>query len=380
MKILVLCEGDAETRDSWSGISKSVVDHLRLAGHQVRTGDVDLHGVRRLLAAARTFSADRRRWWVRYHLGVLPFEWRSRRAERAISRSSGWTELILQFGATFEPRGRGETPYALYCDSNIAFARRGAETGFSDAAVLTRDELKRVWQRERRVYEGAIRIFTISEVLAESFRGEFGIPEDRVVPVYAGPNLDPSRVPGVESTDRESAPPTVLFVGRQFERKGGMLLLDAFARVTEKIPDARLVVAGPDDVPTTDPRVINLGFLDKDVPGERTRLERAYVEADVFCMPTRFEAFGVVFLEAMLYGLPCVGPDAWAVPEMIVDGETGIVVPPEDPGALADALSTLLRNPSLGQRMGEAGRARALSEFTWRAVIERMQNALVKST
>src|SRR5881628_919597 len=113
MNILLLCEGDAESWDSWSGITKSLVDHLRTAGHTVMSGDVDLAGADRWLAAALTFAVDRRRWGTRFHLSRLPFRLRSRRAARRIAAHRNRVDAIVQVGATFQPLGRGTIPYFL---------------------------------------------------------------------------------------------------------------------------------------------------------------------------------------------------------------------------------------------------------------------------
>ncbi|HRZ83376.1 MAG TPA: hypothetical protein P5069_13045, partial [Candidatus Hydrogenedentes bacterium] len=119
MKLLLLTEGDAERYDSWSGTAKSFVDHLRGAGHQVTTSDVDLYGPSRWWAAGLTFSPNRKRWGVRYHLGSPGYKLRTELAARAIRTHGDAVDCILQIGATFEPGQRGHLPYALYCDSNI---------------------------------------------------------------------------------------------------------------------------------------------------------------------------------------------------------------------------------------------------------------------
>jgi glycosyltransferase involved in cell wall biosynthesis len=162
--------------------------------------------------------------------------------------------------------------------------------------------------------------------------------------------------------------PTVLFVGKEFARKGGDVLLAAFARVRERVPAARLVVVGPADVGGPAPDGVEvLGPLRKDVPAEWGRLVGAFAEADAFCLPTRYEPLGIVVIEAMYFGVACVTSDTWAMPEMVADGETGYVVPVNDAEATADRLARLLADPGLARRMGEAGRARAAERFSWAA-------------
>ena len=372
MRILLLAEGDAETWDSWSGSARSLVEHLRHAGHDVIVRDVECYGAERWLAALGTYSWDRRRWSSRFHLGSLPFRLRTRRAAQHIARHRNEIDLILQIGGTFEPAGRGSLPCAVYSDSNIRMAERGAGTGHSDASSLTTVELELVQQREARVYADADLIFAMSEYLRRSFIDDFGLAESRVLAVHAGLNLDVNRI-AYPRPPRGSWPPTILFVGRQFGRKGGDVLLDAFTRVRAELPNARLVIVGPTGLGEVPPGTSVLGFLDKSTPAGWDGLCRAYTEADVFCLPTRFEPFGISFLEAMFFGLPCVGTNAWAIPEMVAEGDTGFLVPVDDAIALADRLLVLLGNPELARSMGAAGRRRAESCFTWDAVVQRME-------
>lgn len=378
MRILVLGEGNAETFDAWSGIAKSLVDHLRNLGHEVITGDVDLYGATRWAAIALAFSPRRFRWWAKYHLTGLPFALRSRRAHRLIERYRDQVDVILRFGATFEPRGRGDLPYAIYCDGNARLAESGETGGQAEMTAFRPREKQHQVAREQRIYDGATVIFTFSERLRRSFLADFHQDPNAVEVVYAGANLDADSIPARRNRD-SGEPPTILFVGRAFERKGGDVMLEAFRRVREKIPDAHLTVIGPENLRLEQEGVRNLGFLQKDDPEQADLLRQAYEKADVFCLPTRYEPFGVVFIEAMLHSIPCVGPNAWAVPEIVVDRETGILCPPEDAGAFAAALIELLSNPQLTEDMGEKARERARTWFSWEAVATRITNGLVRS-
>jgi glycosyltransferase involved in cell wall biosynthesis len=376
MNVLMLCEGQAEAWDSWSGISKSIVDQLRCEGHTVTVGDVDLYGPDRWAAAASTVSSNRNRWRSRYHLGAVPFWLRSRNARTHIDENRGRTDLIVQVGATFQPLGRASIPYCLCCDSNIAMARHGAASGFSEGTPLPPSDLRRIARREQSVYTKASAIFTLSERLRRSFVDDFAMPADRVRAIYAGPNIDLSKIPAEPYRQAPNRPPTILFVGRQFHRKGGDVLVESFLRVRTHLPDARLIIAGQGRGAISGAGISCIGNLDKNRPDEWLQLVQAYETADVFALPTRFEPFGIAFVEAMHFGLPCVGPDAWAVPEIIDDGETGFTVPVDDVDALADRLLRLLRNPELARSMGDAGRRRARQLFTWPLAVSRMLDVL----
>jgi starch synthase len=307
---------------------------------------------------------------MRFRLGRVPFTFRSRRAGALVRTHT--VDAIIQIGATFRPPSTAGIPWFLYCDSNIRMSQAGRASGQSEAALLTQRTVEAIAQREASVYRAADAVFTLSERVRRSFLDDFGLESNRVHTVHGGPNFDPAIFDVPRAPRPSSQPPTILFVGRAFERKGGDLLLAAFERVRSQLHDARLHIVGPPRALRTQPGVVWEGFLNGDVPADRDRLIKAYTGADVFCLPTRFEPFGIVFLEAMYAGLPCIGTDVWAVPEMIVHGETGWLVPAGDERALADRLVATLRDTTLARRMGEAGRARAKRHFSWPVAVGRI--------
>ena len=372
MKLLFLAEGDPENPSkSGSGTPTSVIAHLRGQGVAVASADVDLSGAQRLLAAALTFSPDRSVWRARYHLGGVPLRLRSRNATHAVVRRAGQADAMLQYGGTFAAEMPDGVPYFLYCDNNLLNSGRQP---LSWLAQLDDRARGRAVAWERGLYERAAGIFTFSDFVRRSFVADYGLPESRVVTVGSGPNIDWRAVPTRPDGDnRPPRPPTVLFVGRDFDAKGGPVLLDAFREVRERFPDARLLVAGPPTLDVVEPGVEFLGYLRKDDPAALARLVAAYAEADVFCLPTRYESFGIVILEAMFFGLPVVATGRWAIPEMIEHGTTGYLVEPDDARDYARRLVELLGDPSRAAEMGRLGRARAAERFTWERVTQRMR-------
>ena len=127
-------------------------------------------------------------------------------------------------------------------------------------------------------------------------------------------------------------------------------------------------------IPTTENLVRAIwDLLVPKLGGERLAAE--YVGADLFCLPSVQEGFGIVFLEAMAAGLAVVACRAAAVPEVVRDGETGVLAPPRDPEAIARALGGLLQDPGRAQALGEAGRRR-VTELTPPRVAERFLHAV----
>jgi glycosyltransferase involved in cell wall biosynthesis len=210
--------------------------------------------------------------------------------------------------------------------------------------------------RERSLYENAAAVFTLSSNISADLTHFYGIKPSKVECVYAGSNVELPR--DMPSNDARYAKRRILFVGNDWERKGGPDLLQAFRSVLKTYPDAHLTIAGA-AVVTDIPNCTVLGHL------SARELSRHYSEASVFCLPTRLEPFGIAFVEAMSHALPIVATSVGAVPDMVEEGVNGHLVAPRDPSALAQALIRVLRDPSYGTQLGLRGRERALERYTW---------------
>jgi len=184
----------------------------------------------------------------------------------------------------------------------------------------------------------------------------------------------------VRPFNRPGTPPTVLIVARMSaaERyKGHDQLLEAWPAVASRITDARLVIVGDgDDAARLRGKAAALGLNDSvTFTGFVTDavLDEMYGKASVFAMPSRDEGFGLVYLEAMRRGLPCIGSIHDAAGDVIVDGQTGYLVDQADVAALAYRIVHLLETPSLGLEMGARGRERLAQCFGY----ERFRHRLV---
>lgn len=365
LKLAFVAQGDANTADCWSGSGRAFVEALRATGATVDVFDAELRSWPRAIVAALTFHPRRARWRQRYELGTLAFHARSRRIERALRRSAQRYDAVIQVGAMFRVNSaaREGASYIIYCDSNLAFALRGAP--YSAASRLARPEIAAALRRERRVYDMADRIWTFSDALARSFRDDFGQAAAKLTTIYGGANFIPDAKPGIRPLSR------ILFVGKDHLRKGSEVLLRAFAAVRQVRPGAELHMVGGRPANGDQPSVVCHGVVSRSSASGRRLMDELFETATVFCMPSRYEPFGVVFAEAMLAGLPCIGVDRWAMPEIIEHGRTGWLVPDGDADELARAMIAALGDAAACARMGAAGRERALALFTWERVAGR---------
>ncbi len=256
--------------------------------------------------------------------------------------------------------GRTVTLFVDQCMANIMhYARRhGFPGGYEIHARTWREQ----WAWQNSVFRQASLVFTASEWTRAAIIRQHGATPERVVTVGFGASIKPPSS-AVPAPCRE--PGTLLFVGYEWERKGGPLLVDAFRTLRQAIPDARLIVAGCQPV-LDEPGVTVLGPVGKE------DLAILYARATLFVMPSLYEPFGIVYLEAMRYGLPVVALRRNAASEIVDDGVTGALCDADSPHALAALLRQLLDQPAILFTMSAAATENVARHWTWEAVARRM--------
>jgi glycosyltransferase involved in cell wall biosynthesis len=218
---------------------------------------------------------------------------------------------------------------------------------------------------ERLLTRRAARVIAISGALRRFCVEEVGLPAEKVAVVHYG--LDALPVPwgdGPEVPLPEDAR-VLLCVSRLAEQKGVDVAVRALAQVRAVEPRAVLVVLGEG------PERARLAGDGVFLPGRGGDVASWYRRAELLVHPARWEGFGLALLEAMLAAKPVVATRVSAAPEIVLDGETGLLVPPDDAPALAEALLALLADPARAAAMGEAGLARARGEFSVARMAER---------
>jgi glycosyltransferase involved in cell wall biosynthesis len=356
--------------DAWSGSSRFFFGECDRQGILARAFGVEVGPALRLPLMLRNFSTDRDLWRQRFYLDTAYYNGLSRAIVQRLGTQDEGCGL-LQIGGIYNLRRRlgAARPIYSYHDGNLATAMQSPQ--FSRR--LPERTVQRALRYEREVYQGIDVIFTMSEYLRRSFIDDFGVKAQQVVTIGAGINLeDAPRLPADKPYDSQK----LLFLGADFERKGGRTLLEAFWIVRRAHPAAELYIVGPRELSISAEHsagVHNVGFLSKGVESDRQRLEKILREASLFVLPSIYEPFGIAPLEAMAAGIPAVLSDAWAFPEMVTPGVNGALVRSGDARDLADQLIELLRDPERLRVMGAAGRKRVLENFTWPTVVNKMR-------
>ncbi|MGW5363364.1 glycosyltransferase family 4 protein [Actinopolymorpha pittospori] len=271
-------------------------------------------------------------------------------------------DAVLQFGVAGIPSGAPmiahvEIPVEAAISTPV-FARSYGYDKFSDRLIAEAIAGERAFLRACSI------VWTNSAWTASLLESE-DCPKSKIRWYPPGCGVaDPGEI------DRNWNQLSVLFIGKDWERKGGPQLLKAFRQVRAVVPGARLTIVGA--TPKVDEAGISvLGYLDKGRPDHAAALDAAIRQATVFCLPSVWESTGIVYMEAAMYGLPVVMLAGQGREELFsADGVS--VIEDQSPDRLAAALFDLAADPERMRTKGAAGRSHVLAHYTWPTVASRV--------
>lgn len=311
------------------------------------------------------------------------FAWHARRKVRALIHDTGAFDIVE--APEYKAQGLfltpdDDVPLVIKCHAHLLFCLA------TNGIALTPDTAL-IAELEREALSRARAVHANSRFLAARVAHDYALDEARIAHVPYGIDTDLFRPTASQLRahlgvgDR----PMILFAGRLEERKGMSVLVRSFAELAHRRSDVVLLLAGADV--RGDGRDSNAAWMCAEwerlgVPSYRflflgnvphARMPAIYSAADVMVAPSPAEAFGFVYLEAMACGCPPVGCTTGGAPEVIADGDNGVLVEPGNPSALADCLSTLIDDPDRRSQMAARGRARACRDFTLGAMVARTE-------
>jgi hypothetical protein len=360
-----LMGADPFDASSWSGSSRALFEALRAEGVLSSAYGVDISKLEFALRALPAYSSDREVWRRRVYQSASYRRALTQRARRE-SEKRPHADLVLQLGAYADgPSAFGPVPVLTYQDGNAAEFRKSPNT---PAALKSDDRLyEGCIAFERHVAAGAARILTTSETLRRSFIEDYGVDPQKVVSVGIGVNIEPP----ASLPRRDFSRVELLFVGKEFRRKGGDALIAAFARVRARHKQARLHIVGPPTPPAEIAGVDGVvfhGFLSRDDAASATRFRELLSTTTLAVLPSRFEPLGLAPLEAMAWGVPAAVTGRWALAENVKAGEHGFHFPEVEAEAIAATILAAFESPARLEAMGAAGFAYVPGRFSWRRV------------
>ncbi len=299
------------------GWQKAVSKALRLSG---LGGDFSAYSERRLATITREFE----------------------------DRAKPTAQLDFFHGFTFWIATRPARPYVAWSDCTFA----DYIEIFHDRRSFRADDLARIERAEGRWLRGARRVLFTSRWAADRATAVYGLDRAKVGEVGIFGELE------LPADDAYAGAPMFAFISTNFAAKGGPVVLEAFRQLRQSRPDAELTIVGapPPDV-ANEPGVRYAGFLRKEDPGELARFRSILGAARAVVHPTRSDIAPLLLVEAAMFGCPAIASRGFAIPELVADGEGGLLLDaPAEPAAVAAAMGRMLDDPGYSAMRAAAWR------------------------
>jgi glycosyltransferase involved in cell wall biosynthesis len=256
----------------------------------------------------------------------------------------------------------------------------------ADVAGIRRVRRRALSAGYRAVYRLFPRVIAVADSVRRDLvtRPGLRVRPDQVVVIHNGVGPLPAlpAPPSGEDAARGTPPraPTVLVAANFYPIKGHRDLVEAMPRVLQRCPNVQFVLAGDGPTLPAIRRAVEARGLGASVrfAGAVPDARGLLAQSDALVVPSRSEGLPLAVLEALALGKPVVATRVGGIPEIVTDGATGLLVPPEDPGAMAEALVRLLAEPALARALGAAGREVAGTRFAAAAMVRRTERVYLE--
>jgi glycosyltransferase involved in cell wall biosynthesis len=368
LALMCLTTENPEDPRAWSGSAVHFYNALKAKGLLTSVQQISLPKTTQYYHQLLSLNPTRDRWRENYNSAVDRFSDLSLIANKATRRVID-TKAILQIGARFKPPMNSGLPVFGYFDGNAAMRYRH----FDKFGISQQRKLAHI-AFEKKAIESMSAIFVMSHWLARSFIADYKIDKSKIHVVGAGINFRTlPEIPNRTFTDKR-----IIFIGKEFERKGGNFLLKSFELAKKSVPTLSLTIVGPEARRSDIPGVHFAGFLSKTNETQHCILQSLLDSASMLVLPSEYEPFGISLLEGMANGLPCITVNNCAMPEIVVNGSTGFVVEYGNTQQFAKSICDLALDNDKSRVFGQAGRARIEAEFTWPRIADKIATVLAE--
>lgn len=275
------------------------------------------------------------------------------------------TQMITMFSLQIMKR----IPTVISLDATPLNFNQIAETYRAKIPTGVLGRLKFEWYRT--IFNRAAALVAWSDWAGNSLEQDYGVNPEKIKVIRPGINITHWTPYYQEFTS--ARPLRLLFVGADFERKGGQDLLNAFRQGLSDFCELDIVTLDKTVQSEKSVRVYH------GLPHNGPELKKLFADADIFLFPTQGDSLPVAILEAMAAGLPVISTPVGAVPEEVKDGITGLLVPPKNPSAIVEAVRSMANDPTRLIAMGRAGRERVENLFNAQHNSESLANVLKES-
>jgi glycogen synthase len=292
----------------------------------------------------------------------LAFILKSKRAEHQIIKLEYQPDIVFHVFGTYSPFwGKSDIPYVIYLDYTVALTERNWSAWIYFFNQKERDS----WFKcEHQLYKRAKHIFCMSHIVKKSLIQDYCIEDQKITVIGSSGDF-------IEAYNGEKKFGTqqILFNGSDFQRKGGHLVVAAFKKVKQALPEAKLVIIGK-KVSIYEDGIDNPGHI------SHSDIHNLFLKTDLVLAPAHCDPFPTFLMEAMNYGIPCIVSANDGMPEIVEHNVNGIVIDQPTPEILADHILNLLNNPRLIASMSQAARVQVKTKFNWDKIAKQIVKSL----
>jgi glycogen synthase len=310
--------------------------------------------------AIRTFSLSKAN--ALFQKNKRAFILKSQRSEHQIRQLGYKPDLVFHVFGTYSPFwNKFDIPYVMYLDYTVALsARNWLEWTY----FLNQKEHDSWLNCERQTYARAKHIFCMSHIVKQSLRQDYGIENQKITVIGSSGDFQ-----DMYDGEKTFGSQQILFNGSDFQRKGGNLVIAAFKKVKQVLPEAKLVIIG---------KKVSIYENGIDNPGHisRSDIRHLFVNTDLVVAPAYCDPFPTFLLEAMNYGIPCIVSAKDGMPEIVDHNVNGIVIEQPTPELLANNIINLLKNRELLALMSQAALDKVKTKFNWNNIAKKIATTL----